>query len=178
MKSITISVFSLIVLISGCAQYGSNFFISNYENKPVSVRYAYLEKGYYSDSAYFDISPKNYVMIADTLLSLKVMRKYPFSNTTSYFDTLTVDTTDLLNYKLEIPKRNTVFIAPVHNYGGSVDYLILNNLDAIHFKGDYPMIENEGLLESGFVTYNSRILGRSYYIVNVDLKEMEEILRD
>lgn len=173
MKTKVMAILGLVVILSGCASNGTKFFISNHEDEAVSVQYKYYAKGQYADSTGYDYAPKSSVMVSEEILNKKVLKNYPFYDTKFYFHTLPVNKIEPLSYKLNIPAKSTIYIAPIHKYGESIEYLVLNYKDTIRFT---PQSQNE-LVEKKLVTHKSSFVGNSYFLVNLKLKETEAILQ-
>lgn len=153
-------------MLSGCASNGTKFFINNYESEPVSVQYKYYEKGQFSDTLGFDYAPKSSVQVSKEILPKKVLRKYPFYNSKSYFDSLAVTPKAVLTYQCQISSNSTMYIAPIHKYGQSIEYLVLNDKDTIRFT---PKLQTK-LIEEKLAFYNNGLLGNPYFVIDLKLK--------
>ena len=167
------AVLGLAVILSGCGASGTKFFINNYENKSVSVQYKYYNQGQYSDSLGFDYAPKSTTQVSKEILPKKVLRKYPFYNSKSYFDSLTVNEIKPLTYQCQIPSNSTMYIAPIHKYGQSIEYLVLNNQDTIQFTQALKI----KLIENRLAYYKNSFLGNSYFLLNLKLNEIGAFLK-
>lgn len=172
MKTKVMAVLGLILILSGCANSGTKFFINNYETKSVSVQYKYYDKGQYADSLGFDYAPKSSVQVSKEVLSKKVLQKYPFYNSKSHFDSLAVIPKAALTYQCQIPSNSTVYISPIHKFGQSIEYLVLNNKDTIRFT---PKLQTK-LIEEKLAFYKNGLLGNPYFLVNLKLNEIEFFL--
>lgn len=172
MKAKTIAVLGLLVILSGCASSGAKFFINNYEIESVSVQYKYYDKGEFADNPDFDYAPKSSVQVSKEILSKKVMRKYPFYNSKSQFDSLQVTQKSELTYQCQIPPNGTIYIAPIYKYGQSIEYLVLNDKDTIRLT---PKFQTE-LIENKLAFSKNGLLGNPYFLVNLKLNEIEKIL--
>ena len=174
MKTKVFGVLGLILMLSGCATNGTKFFINNFEPESVSVQYKYYEKGQFSENSGFDYSPKSSVQVSKEILPKKILQKYPFYNSKSYFDSLAVKPKDAITYQCQIPSNSTLFIAPIYKYGQSIEYLILNEKDTIRFT---PKLKSK-LIEEKLAFYNNGLLGNPYFIVNIKLKEIKSFLNE
>ena len=163
---------ALILMLSGCSSSGTKFFINNHETEPVSVQYKYYEKGQFADSIGFDYAPKSSVQVSKEISPKKVLRKYPFYNSKSHFDSLAVTTKAALTYRCKIPSNSTMYIAPVHKYGQSIEYLVLNDKDTIRLT---PKLQTK-LIEEKLAYYNNGLLGNPYFLLNLKLNEIENFL--
>lgn len=172
MKTKVIAILGLVVILSGCGASGTKFFINNYESEPVSVQYKYYDKGQFADSPGFDYAPKSSVQVSKEILPKKVLRKYPFYNSKSHFVSLAVTPKAALTYQCRIPSNGTMYIAPIHKYGQSIEYLVLNDKDTIRFT---PKLQTK-LIEEKLAFYNNGLLENPYFLVNLRLKEIEVYL--
>jgi hypothetical protein len=172
MKTKVLAVLGIILMLSGCAASGTKFFIDNYESEPVSVQYKYYEKGQFADSPGFDYAPKSTVQVSKEIIPKKILRKYPFYNSKSHFDSLVVTPKAALTYQCQIPSNSTIYIAPIHKYGQSIEYLVLNDKDTIRF---IPKLQTK-LIEEKLAFYNNGLLGNPYFLVNLRLNEIEAFL--
>lgn len=164
------------VFLTGCASLGDNFFIRNYEDQAVNIKYIYYTSDNITESKKFRYQPKSYVLISDTLLKKKVIRQFPYKSDL-HFDSLNVQMIDSISYQFDMPAKSTIRIAPIY-YGDNIEYIIINNTDTIKFIPDYPMIENEELDYQGSFNYKPRLVGDSYYILNVETKKISRILSE
>lgn len=174
MKTKVVIVLGLIVILSGCSSSGTKFFVSNYENEPVTIQYKYYEKGQYADSPSFDYTPKSSVQVSKEILPKKILRKYPFYNSKSHFDSLAVTPKVALTYQCQMPPNSTMYIAPIHKYGASIEYLILNNKDTIRFT---PKVQTK-LIENRLAFSKNGLLGNPYFLIEIKLNEIRTILKD
>lgn len=173
MKTKVLTVLGLVIMLSGCGINGTKFFINNYESEPVSVQYKYYGKGQFSDNVGFDFAPKSSVQVSKEILNRKVLKNYPFYNSKSYFDSLAVTPKETLIYYCQLPSNCTMYIAPIHKYGQSIEYLVLNEKDTIRFT---PKFQNE-LIENKLAYTKYSLLGNSYFLVNFKLNEIEKFLK-
>lgn len=165
----------LALSLSSCTGIGSKFFVRNYENKAVNVRYTYYNQAEFTDTTGFSYQPKNYVLVSNTLISKKIMRRFPY-HTASYFDTLPVTKLNDLTYEVSVPAGSTIFIAPVFNYGDNVQSLDFNSDIHLQFVHDYPSVENQELRIQKLVKYRFSLVGNNYTLVNLKLAELDSIL--
>jgi hypothetical protein len=177
MKTQIMALAALIFILSACSTTGTKFFINNHEAKPVSLQYKYFEKGRYADSAGFDYAPEKSVMVSKEIVKNKILKKFPFYDSRSYFDTLQVAETALLTYQCYIPSKSTMYIAPIYKYGGSIEYLVLNNKDTIRFTNQSQKVEYPVLMKKKLIVYKNSLVGNPCFLVNLKLKEMEEMLK-
>lgn len=168
---IVAAVFFIVFLLTSCSSLGENFFIRNYENETVNVKYIYNQ--YENDSSNFDFPTRNFVLVSDTILNKKVLNQFPYKSHL-YFDTLKVNRIDRFIYELEIPAKSTIHISPIY-YINNIDQIIINNSDTIRFVSEYPYVENGEFIDQRIIKYNPRLIGDSYYILNLKLKEIARI---
>jgi hypothetical protein len=164
------------IFLTGCASYGSNFFIKNYEDQSVHIKYIYFDQDNITNSSDFRYQPESFVLISDTLLNKKALRQFPFK---SYYDcdSLNVDMLDSTKYQFDMPAKSTIRIAPVY-YGDNIEYIIINRSDTIKFIPDYPYIEIEALEEQEIFDSRPSMVGSSYNLLNVREAEIAEILKE
>ena len=172
MKTKVMLILGLVAILSGCSSSGTKFFINNYESESISVQYKYYDKGEFADSLGFDYAPKSSVQISKEILPKKVLRKYPFYNSKSYFDSLVVTPKATLTYQFQMPPNSTMYIAPIHKYGQSIEYLVLNDKDTIRFT---PKLQTK-LIEEKLAFYQNGLLGNPYLLVNLKWNEIENFL--
>lgn len=163
------------VFFYGCASLGENFFVVNYEDQPVNIKYIYYSSDNITNSTDFRYQPQAFVLLADTILPEKAFKQFPYKSDI-YFDSLDVKMIDSLSYEFNIPSKSTIRVAPIY-YGDNIEYLILNNKDTIKFMADeYSKLANEDLVEKKIIKYKFKLMGDSYYVLNLKLNEIEEIL--
>ncbi len=173
---IVLLAFLAIIIFSGCSTLGDNFFIINYEDQPVNIKYMYYTSDNITNSTDFEYEPKSFVLFADTILPKKVFKQFPYKSNL-YFDSLDINMIDSLNYEFDIPSKSTIRIAPIY-YGDNIEYVILNHTDTIKFVTEYPKVENEELNSRKIIVYKPRIVGDTYYKLNIRLSEISEILEE
>lgn len=173
MKTKIIAVLGLLVILSGCAGSGTKFFINNYETESVSVQYKYYDKGQFADNPGFDYAPKSSVQVSKEILNKKVLKQYPFRDSKSHFDSLQVTPKVALTYQYQMPPNSTIYIAPIHKYGQSIEYLVLNDKDTIRLT---PKAQTE-LIENKLAFSKNGLLGNPYFLVNLKLNEIETVLK-
>lgn len=168
-----ILVTSCLLLLFSCGSYGTKFFINNYHSETVSVEYKYFDKGEYADSIGFTYEPKTTIMLSDEIVSKKIIKKYPFYNTKEYFKPLIVSEKANLTFNYNQPPNSTISIAPIHQYGTNIEYIIVNNLDTLWLTNEsYDL-----LIENKLALKKYSFIGNSYILINLNLSELNEMLR-
>jgi hypothetical protein len=162
------------IFFTGCATLGNNFFIRNYNDQSVHIKYIYFDQDNITNSSDFRYQPESTVLKSDTLLKKKVFGQF-YNKSYPYFDSINVDMIDSLQYQFDMPARSTIRIAPVY-YGENIACIIINKRDTIKFNTDYPFIEIEALEEQEIFETNLGLLNYSYYLLNVRPEEITEIL--
>jgi len=174
MKTKIIAILGLVAILSGCAGSGTKFFINNYETESVSVQYKYYDKGEFADNPGFDYAPKSSVKVSKEILSKKVLKQYPFRDSKSNFDSLQVTSKASLTYQCQMPPNSTIYIAPIHKYGQSIEYLVLNNKDTIRLT---PKFQTE-LIENKLAFSKNGLLVNPYFSVNLKLNEIAKFIKN
>ena len=176
MKKINHIIIIASIFLVSCGSLGQNFFIRNYEDQLVNIEYKYYDNDNITNSTQFRFQPESFVLFSDTLLNKKPIRQFPY-NSHLYFDTLNVEVIDSTTYQFEMPARSTIRIAPVY-WGNNIKCIIINKTDTIKFITDYPCIENEEFKTQGLIKYKPRLVGDSYYLLDVRQDEISEILKE
>jgi hypothetical protein len=153
------------IFLTGCSSLGDNFFIQNYEEQPIQIEYSYYTYDNGTNTTDFAYPPKNYVLMSDTMVTKKVIRQFPYKSWL-YFDTLAVSMIDSLTYQVEMPANSSLRIAPVY-YGDNIAYVRIDETDTIQFSPEYPKVRNVALKTEKVVVFKPRLVGDTYYILNV-----------
>jgi len=138
------------------------------------VQYKYYDKGEFADNPGFDYAPKSSVKVSKEILSKKVLKQYPFRDSKSNFDSLQVTSKASLTYQCQMPPNSTIYIAPIHKYGQSIEYLVLNNKDTIRLT---PKFQTE-LIENKLAFSKNGLLVNPYFSVNLKLNEIAKFIKN
>jgi hypothetical protein len=164
------------IFLTSCGSLGDNFFIRNYENQSVHIKYIYYSHDNITNSTDFRFQPKSFVLFSDTLLNKKQLRQFPYKSYL-YFDTLHVSMIDSITYQFDMPARSTISIAGVY-WGDNIEKIIINKTDTITFITDYPCVECEEFITQGLIKLKPKLVGDSYYLLNLNQDEISKILKN
>lgn len=171
-----ISLFVILscIVLTGCVSYGDTFFIRNHEENAVVVSYKYLPANDIQDAP--DYEPYAHVLIADSVLDRKFLKKVPYYQTMSSFDSLKVKGLQYGAQSFELAGKSTAYIRPIFMYGANLEYLVVNAVDTVKFMQEYPYVEEEEFRSRKLFVRKGPFWSSQYTIFDLDIPAIQEIL--